>query len=191
MAAGSPLGKPQPRSYEWNMWSAAARPLRLFAAAAALSGIALHVAEAKPIKVFGDWSTFVEKENGHKVCYMGSEPKKTKGQYAKRGDTYILVTHRPAEKAIGVVSVRAGYVYKTQSEVEIKVDSVSFRLFTDGGHAWARDAKIDHKLVAAMKAVLTLIVNGFSSRGTLTTDAYSLKGFTAAYRAISKACGVE
>ena len=36
-----------------------------------------------------------------------------------------------------------------------------------------------------------LIVTGYSSRGTKTTDTYSLAGFTAAYKAIGKACGVK
>ncbi len=36
-----------------------------------------------------------------------------------------------------------------------------------------------------------MIVAGISSRGTLTTDTYSLNGFTAAYDAITRACGVK
>jgi len=36
----------------------------------------------------------------------------------------------------------------------------------------------------------TLVVKGTSSRGTDTTDRYSLMGFTAAHNAISQACGV-
>ena len=34
-----------------------------------------------------------------------------------------------------------------------------------------------------------MIVQGTSSRGTKTTDTYSLIGFTKAYRAIADACG--
>ena len=33
-----------------------------------------------------------------------------------------------------------------------------------------------------------MVVKGTSSRGTVTTDTYSLRGFTAAYDAISGAC---
>ncbi len=39
-----------------------------------------------------------------------------------------------------------------------------------------------------MKAGSNLVVKASSSRGTDTTDTYSLSGFTAAYNAISKAC---
>ena len=35
-----------------------------------------------------------------------------------------------------------------------------------------------------------MTVKGISGRGTKTTDTYSLKGFTAAYRTIGKACKV-
>ncbi len=58
------------------------------------------------------------------------------------------------------------------------------------GQAWARDTKTDRALVGAMKGGLAMIVAGISSRGTLTTDTYSLTGFTKAYNAIAKACGI-
>jgi Invasion associated locus B (IalB) protein len=40
-----------------------------------------------------------------------------------------------------------------------------------------------------LKAGKQMIVRGTSSRGTETTDTYSLSGFTAALAAIDKACG--
>jgi len=43
-------------------------------------------------------------------------------------------------------------------------------------------------LVDAMKKGERLIIEGTSSKGTLTKDTYSLKGFSAAYRAISSKC---
>ena len=39
-----------------------------------------------------------------------------------------------------------------------------------------------------MKKGITLIVEGYSSRGTLTVDTYTLKGFTAAFNKLSKDC---
>lgn len=144
------------------------------------------------IDTFDDWSAFADKENGKPLCYMASLPKKAEGNYEQRGDTYVMITHRPAEKTVGEVSVRAGYTYKEGSEVEARIDSGQpIALFTDGEFAWARDKDTDQAVVAAMKAGSTMIVTGTSSRGTLTTDTYSLKGFTAAYGAISKSCDVK
>jgi hypothetical protein len=71
------------------------------------------------------------------------------------------------------------------------IDGKQFSLFTDDDTAWGGDAKVDSALVAAMKAGATMIVKGTSARGTLTTDTYSLAGFTAAHKAIDKACDVK
>ncbi len=144
---------------------------------------------AKLIDVFNDWSAFVEDEKGKPTCYAGSLPQKTEGKYTERGDALILVTHRPAEKSFDVVSIQAGYIYRKGSEVAATIGDQGFELFTQGGNAWAKDSKIDRQIVAAMKGGKTLIVKGTSSRGTLTTDTYSLSGFTAAYGAMTKACG--
>ena len=139
---------------------------------------------------FEAWEALQDREDGKSVCYVGSEPTKARGKYKKRGRTFVLVTHRPAEKSTNVVSVQAGYTYKTGSEVEITIGKTAFNLFTDGGHAFAYDSKSDNELVKAMIRGTAMVVRGTSSRGTLTTDTYSLKGFTAAYKAIGKACKI-
>ncbi|MEM8744554.1 MAG: invasion associated locus B family protein [Pseudomonadota bacterium] len=43
-------------------------------------------------------------------------------------------------------------------------------------------------MVTAMKAGSTMVVQGRSTRGTLTTDEYSLSGITKALDAVTKAC---
>lgn len=163
----------------------------VFALFLALWPLEAGAAEARVIDNFGDWTAFVGTEGGKKVCYVASAPEKAEGKYKKRDDPYILVTHRPAEKSIGVLSVRAGYTYKKDSDVEVNIAGQRFTLFTDAGQAWARDTKTDRALVRAMKGGLSMIVVGISSRGTVTTDTYSLSGFTAAYDAITRACGVK
>ncbi len=152
---------------------------------------AAGAAKAGVIDTFKAWTAFTQTEGGKKVCFVGSAPEKAEGKYKKRDDPYVLVTHRPAEKSVGVVSVRAGYTYKKGSEVEVNIDGQRFVLFTDAGNAWAYDSGVDRVLVRAMKDGLSMIVVGMSARGTLTTDIYSLSGFTAAYDAVTKACGVK
>jgi len=107
--------------------------------------------ESKLITSFEDWEAYREKDGGKLVCYIGSEPRKSKGKYKKRDETYVLITHRPAEKSTGVVSIKAGYAYEKDSEVEVIIGADTFRLFTDAGHAFAYDAKADKALVKAMK----------------------------------------
>lgn len=138
----------------------------------------------------GDWKAYVLVESGQKVCYMVSQPVKEEGKYSQRGDIYALVTHRPAENSVDVFSYIAGYSYKGGAEVKLSIDSRSFTLFTQGDTAWAEDAATDKKISSAIRAGSKMVVVGTSSRGTLTTDTFSLKGSGGAYKAISKECGV-
>jgi invasion protein IalB len=157
-------------------------------AAPVAAGVSAWPALAGAINTFNDWSAFAESEGGQNVCYIGSTPKTQSGKYKNRGEAYVLVTHRPADKTRAVVSVKAGYTYKKGTEVQINIDSERFALFTDRDHAWAFDANGDRKLVAAMKAGTRMIVTGISDKGSKTTDTYSLSGFTAALNAIGRAC---
>lgn len=137
-----------------------------------------------------DWSAFRYQQDGETVCYMASAPKKAEGDYTTRGDIFAIVTHRPASNRIGEVSISAGYTYKTDSTVQLKIGASSWELFTDGANAWAATATEDQAIVKAMRAGSSMVVKGTSSRGTVTTDTYSLLGFSKAYAAISQACGV-
>ncbi|NQW01033.1 MAG: hypothetical protein HQ483_15110 [Rhodospirillales bacterium] len=163
---------------------------RFFLLIAAVFGFGAAGHAEQPLGSFGDWDTFTEREGKNLICYMASEATKARGDYTKRGRTYIMVTHRPAEKSSNVVSVEAGYAYKTDSEVEIDIGKDNFKLFTAGSTAFAYDSKADDTLIKAMIRGAGMTVKGLSQRDTLTTDTYSLKGFTAAYKAISAACKV-
>ncbi len=155
--------------------------------------VALPAAQAQGIKtigIFGDWSAFQFSEDGNPACYMSSEPTKATGNYKKRGEVFAIITHRPAEKRIGEVSIIAGYTYQKDSAVKVAIGTQGFELFTQDDGAWAPDAASDKKLVQAMKKGNRMVVKGTSSRGTPTTDTFSLTGFTKAYNAIGKACGL-
>lgn len=172
------------------------RPVTLaaFAFVILVSAFALPARAAEgtvTLGTFDAWAAYAYDGGRNKVCYMHAVPQKSQGKYTRRGDTYVQVSHRPGEKSFNVVSVTAGYTYKPGSEVEMEIDGTKYMLFTQGDGAWARDAKDDARLVAAMKAGIAMVVRGVSSRGTLTIDSYSLKGFTAAHAAIDKACGAR
>jgi hypothetical protein len=58
----------------------------------------------------------------------------------------------------------------------------------DDEAAWLASMDDEPAFVEALKAGATLVVHGTSTRGTETTDTYSLAGVTAAMGAIDKAC---
>lgn len=155
-----------------------------------ITGSSTHAQEAGLIDVFGDWSAFSLKLDGKPVCYIGSVPVKSAGKYTQRGDIVFMVTHRPADQAIGVVNFQTGYTFKVGEDAILNIGDVTFKLFTDGQDAWARDVKSDQAIVLALIKGTRMVIKGISSRGTKTTDTFSLKGFTAAYKAASKACKV-
>lgn len=171
---------------------------------------------ATPTKLgaFGGWQSFSLEEDGHPVCYMTltvkpaassvatpkSEAKKETKNTAKkkaatktptRGPITLMITHRPAENSTDVVSYNAGIKLRPASSADIKIDGKqSFNLFTQNDTAWSRDPATDHALTQAIRAGYNLTFVGTSARSSRVTDQISLKGSSAAYRAISVACGL-
>lgn len=162
---------------------------------ALLAGLGQGGAAANPavetLGTFQDWSAFAFSERGQKVCFVQSKPTASLPKGARRGPINTLVTHRPGENATDVVSVLMGYPLRAGSEVEVEVDGQRFKLFIDKETAWAPDARTDSALSAAFAKGSKAVVKGVSTRGTETTDTYSLSGFTAAIQAINRACNVK
>jgi hypothetical protein len=154
-------------------------------AAAPSSAKSEHLGDAQ------GWSAFAETDKNAKACYLVGRPVKTDPDNLKRGDVYVYVTHRPAEKTFNVVSFAAGYPYKDGADAELTVDTHKFPLFTSKESAWSRDAATDKAVVDAMAKAKQAVLKGTSARGTNTTDTYSLDGFAAMLAQIDKACGVK
>ena len=121
-------------------------------------------------------------------CYVGSIPIETDlPKEKKRGDTYILVYKMVGNKD-SVIQIEAGYNYKLDKDILIKIDSTNYKFYTTidvPSSAWTND---DAKVIYAMKKGLKLLITGESSRGTLTNDTYTLKGFTSAFNQLNEDC---
>ena len=132
----------------------------------------------------GKWS-FVKEEDW---CYIGTYPNKTDlPKEKKRGDNYILVY-----KIIGsdenIIQIEAGYNYNLSKKIKVRIDNANYDFYStedSSETAWTND---DSKVIYAMKKGLELILTGESTRGTITNDTYSLKGFTNAINQLNKDC---
>lgn len=144
--------------------------------------------EPRLLSRHGKWLAYTFTEDGSKVCYMASQPTSAKGDYTKRDDVFALITHRPGENKKDVFSYVTGYTYKPESEVKVSIGKEAFTLFTQDEIAWTPDDATDKALASAIRKGSTMVVRGTSSRGTKTTDTFSLKGSGAAYDAINKEC---
>ncbi|MGH6928765.1 MAG: invasion associated locus B family protein, partial [Dongiaceae bacterium] len=143
----------------------------------ALIGSPAVAQNPRPIGSYGDWQALTFEEGGKSGCYVIAEPTRKEGNYTSRDDVYALVTHRPADDKVNVFTVIAGYTYQNESTVTLEVGDEKFSLKTNENTAWASDED-DPRIVDALKKGTGMVVRGVSSRGTETTDTYSLTGFT-------------
>jgi hypothetical protein len=165
--------------------------LAVFPLASARAADDVGVSDIRVLGAYSNWVAYTFLENGKKVCYMASSPVKEEGKYRVRGDVYAVVTHRPWNDNVNEVSLIAGYPFKKRSIVEAVIDDDSFVLYADNDTAWNKTAKDDDAMVEKMRAGTRMVVVGTSSRGTRTTDTYSLMGFTKAHEVISEECGIR
>jgi hypothetical protein len=152
--------------------------------------------EPKLLSTFNSWKAYEISESGKKVCYMVTSPQSQKGEYKKRGDVCLMVTHRPAASSLNVISHSAGYPFTKGQEVIMTItgknNKQDFTLFTEGETAWGPDSHTDNDIVRIITGWGSeMVVKGVSSKGVKTTDTYSLKGAFQAYQAINKACGIK
>ena len=132
----------------------------------------------------GSWT--LTKDNDW--CYIGSLPIKSDlSETKKRGENYILVY-----KIIGsdenIVQVEAGYQYNLDKDILVKIDNTSFKFYSTEDSSETAWTDNDEKVVFSMKKGLELVLSGQSSRGTITNDTYTLKGFTSAVNKLNKDC---
>ena len=159
----------------------------------------LHAQASKHLSDHKDWSAFVHGEGGSKVCFVQSKAGGWKPKGIRRGDPFLQVAHYPAEKVFGEVSFNVGYPLKAKSrpraDVEVRGKRHRFTFYVedtgDRSSAWVDENKKrtrNGEMVKAMKAGRRLAFTATSARGTVVTDSYSLTGFSAAYKAIDRAC---
>ena len=147
-------------------------------------------ADPKKMLIEKDWGAYRYDDSAGRICFISSVPTESKGKYdpTNRGETRVFVSHGPDKAERNVVQVVAGYRYKPQSDVKMNVDGKKFTLFTIEDRAYASSEEDDSRMIAAMKRGSTMIIIGISSRGTKTTDKYSLSGFTKTKSVIDKTC---
>ncbi|MCX7302283.1 MAG: invasion associated locus B family protein [Rhodobacterales bacterium] len=162
--------------------------------AAPLAGGAAWAQETTDNRVAAstDWSVF--QETDPKECFSVSAPKEQvntrDGQpvAVQRGETLLFVFYRPEQGVNGQVTFTGGYPFASGSTVSMDVSGTVFQLFTEGEWAWPATPEDDAKIVAAMKAGSQAILSGQSGRGTVTTDTFSLLGFTSAVEEARSRC---
>ncbi|MEP3689114.1 MAG: invasion associated locus B family protein [Sulfitobacter dubius] len=167
--------------------------LALGALALVASGAVAQEQSTNRVAAKTDWSVFVE--DNPTECWGVSTPKEVVNTRdgrvvaVNRGQTLLMVFYRPSAEAKGQVAFTGGYPFASGSTVTMDISGDSYELFTEGEWAWPATTADDAKIIAAMKRGADATLVGRSSRGTQTSDKFSLLGFTAAVEDAAKRCG--
>lgn len=140
-----------------------------------------------------DWSVFVE--DSPQECWGVSKPKESSLKdsagnptQGRRGEILLFVFYRPGASVQGQVAFTGGYPFAGGSTVSMEISGTSFELFTEGEWAWPATPEDDARIVAAMKRGAGAVLSGRSGRGNVTTDSFSLLGFSAAVEEAARRC---
>ncbi|MGV6804974.1 MAG: invasion associated locus B family protein [Ruegeria sp.] len=145
------------------------------------------------VAVKTDWGVFAEDDPTE--CWSVSAPRETVNTRdgrvvaVRRSDILLFVFYRPGENVKGQVTFTGGYPFAKASTVTMKIGDDQYELITDGEWAWPASEAEDAKIIAAMKRGSQAVLSARSSRGTKTSDTFSLLGFTAATEDAQKRCG--
>lgn len=150
-------------------------------------GTVATAADSTVIKRFKDWTVYKAKSDDGTLCFAASTPKDIDPKGVNRGDIFFYITTWPKYKVNQEVSVKLGYPLKSSSTPTITIGAKNFTLFDKGERAYIHTS-LEKSLLGAMRAGQKMTVKGTSSRGTDTTDVYSLSGVTAALKASVEAC---
>jgi len=157
---------------------------------------AAPAAPAGPVELVrsGDWAAYsVTDAQRNRSCYALATPRTADPAVGPRRDpTNMFITARPRQNVRNEISIVIGYVFQPNSAANIEVVASAgnqrFAMITRDRAAWVENPAQETQMIAAMRAGRELIVRGTSSRGTATTDRYSLTGLGAVLDRIAADC---
>jgi hypothetical protein len=175
-----------PISLSGSLW------LLLLVATCAMPGPVVAQSSDQPtlLGTFGDWGAYRGNNSGRKVCFVLSKPlsAQTNPPNRPRDPTYLFVATRPSENVRNEVSVIMGYPHKSDSDATVEIGSDKYAMYTQNDGAWIKNAAEEARMIEDMRKSADLVVKGVSTRGTLTTDRYSLKGLSQALDRVAQEC---
>ena len=166
-------------------------------ACSALSILLAGPAAAEPanlLGVFGNWSAYTTGTGSSQTCYALSKPRATRPAGTKRSAIYLMISDWPSRKVKAEPQIVYGYQGKENGVAALAVGSDKFSFFIRNngkeGSSWLQQLSDNDRLIDAMHNGVSAVAMGTSSRGTKTSDTYSLAGFNDALAKIHAACSM-
>jgi hypothetical protein len=152
----------------------AALPLALLALAAA------PLAARESLGVYESWAAF--KDASPLRCYAIA-----KAQGTPPAPAYATVSNWPERKVRGAVHLVLSREVAGTAPVRLVVGDKRFDLVAKGRNAWAKDARADAAIVAALRSSARMSVSARGAKGSFT-DRYALAGAATAVDAATVGC---
>lgn len=147
-------------------------------------------AEPRLVGQYGNWGAYVAMPNGKKVCFALAKPSssKTNPPNRPRDPAYAFVSTRPSEKVTNEVSIMIGYPLKPGADSILEIGKAKYAMYAQGDGLWIKNAAEEDRMVDAMRKGADAVVTGVSSKGTESTDTFSLKGLSQALDKLAQDC---
>jgi hypothetical protein len=150
-------------------------------------------AQATLLGQFGDWSAYTAAPGGRKVCFALAKPASSQDNPPNRrtaaNTVYMFISTRPSEKVRDELSILVtGYAFKPSAEASLAIGSASFPMYAQNDGAWVKNPADEARLIDTMRKGGDAVVKGTTSRGTQTTDTFSLRGFDQAVKRAAQEC---
>lgn len=162
---------------------AAAQPHKPAATAPARTAPAPKPEGPKQIGQFDDWIAATNVEAGQTICYALTYANHSTPALPGRDKVVLTVTERPSGR--DTVAISAGFTYAANAAVTVQADQAALDFYTASRSAFARDGKA---AVTAFGRAKQVSARSPGPKNATVVDTFSLRGFSAAYAAITKAC---
>ncbi len=153
---------------------------------------AAAAAEPVLLETYSRWQAYAQGDGEARECWASTKPVRwdASRKGVNRGDIYLMVALRPARGVVNEVVYQAGYPLNEGQPVTVEVAGQKSALpIKEGENAWPKTPLDDAILVEAFRKGNQAVVQAMSTRGTSTTDTFSLIGFTKALERAADACG--
>ena len=138
----------------------------------------------KELGKFDDWIAATHQEADQTACYAFVRAKNSVPALPGCGEVVLTVTERPTGR--DTVAIAAGFAFRKDAAVTVQVETTGLDFYTAQSDAFARDGKA--AVAAFQKGEQALSRSPGPRDGQTVVDTFSLRGFSAAYAAINKAC---
>lgn len=148
-------------------------------ALSALLCLAAPLAARDSLGVYDGWAAF--RDAAPARCYAIA-----KAQGSPPAPAYATVSNWPERKVRGAVHFVLSR--EVSGSVRLAVGDKRFTLVAKGRNGWAKDARDDAAIIAALRSAARMSVSASGAKGGVFTDRYALAGAATAIDAATVGC---